>query len=557
MVRPYNNKNCSSAIVQILENHGVTHVFGVPGAKIDSLFIALNHSKIKLITCRHEQNAAFMAAAFGRLTGKIGVCIATSGPGVANLTTGLATATSEGDPVLAIGGEVPLDERIKKTHQSLDAVGLMKAVTKYSEEVVSANQLGEIIGNAIRRAESDRPGAAFVSLPQDIGLSDFEGDVMTHWGKKSSRGPGSQQAIIEATRALEASKRPIVMMGMQSSSQEFAQPLVQFLKKTGIPYISTFQGAGAWVKQQSSAIYAGRIGLFRNQPTDKLLDQADLVITLGYNPIEYDPSIWNANNKRPIICIDSIQADQDNDFIPTAELIGDIGASLMLLGDAAKVHLDKEYINTAKHAFQEVQATIAEGKDMDEFPVQPLRLIHELQKQMTTDTHVALDVGSNYIWTNRYCVTDNARQVLVSNGQQTLGVSVPWAISLSLLYPDERVLSISGDGGFLFSSMELETAVRIGAKFVHVIWDSCSYDMVAFQEQAHYGESAGVKLGSYDVVKMAESFGCKGYSIKSADELPHVFQEAFKSEVPVLIHVLVDYSLNARLMEDVLQSYIH
>lgn len=557
MVQPYNAKNCASALVKILENHGVTHVFGVPGAKIDSVFVALKHSKIKLILCRHEQNAAFMAAAFGRLTGTIGVCIATSGPGVTNLTTGLATATSEGDPVLAIGGEVPLDERLKKTHQSLNAVDLMKAVTKYSEEVVTSNQLAEIVGNAIRVAESDRPGAVFVSLPKDIGLSNFDGDATANWGKKSPQGPGSDLAIADAVQALHASKRPIVILGMQSSSEACSQSLIQFLKKTQIPYISTFQGAGAWVEKQGASIYGGRIGLFRNQPTDKLLDQADLVITVGYDPIEYDPAIWNANNKRPIICVDTIRADQDNDFLPRAELLGDIGHSLMLLSDAVNINIAPDYIQVAQQAFQEVQSTIAEGKTMDNFPIQPLRLVHELQKHMTNDTHVALDVGSNYIWTNRYCVTHHARQVLVSNGQQTLGVSVPWAIALSLLYPEQRVLSVSGDGGFLFSSMELETAVRVGAKFVHVIWDSHSYDMVAFQEMAHYGECAGVELGSYDVVKMAESFGCKGYSIKSADELPHVFDEAFKAEVPVLIHVPVDYSLNERLMEDIHQSFIN
>ncbi|MDF1827770.1 MAG: acetolactate synthase AlsS [Legionellaceae bacterium] len=557
MVQPYNAKNCAAAIVKILENHGVTHVFGVPGAKIDSLFIALKHSNIKLVLCRHEQNAAFMAAAFGRLTGTIGVCLATSGPGITNLTTGLATATSEGDPVLAIGGEVPLDERLKKTHQSLDAVDLMKAVTKYSAEVVTAHQLGEIIGNAIRVAESGRPGAVFVSLPKDIGLSDFDGDATASWGKKLLQGPGNPTAMAEAAEALHASKRPIVILGMQSSSNTCSEALIEFLKKTQIPYISTFQGAGAWVEKQGASIYGGRIGLFRNQPTDKLLDQADLVITIGYDPIEYDPALWNANNTRPIICIDTIRADQDNSFIPTAELIGDLGHVLMQLSDAVRLSLAPDYIETAKHAFREVQSTMDEGKAMDGFPVQPLRLVHELQKHMTDDTHVALDVGSNYIWTNRYCVTHHARQVLVSNGQQTLGVSVPWAIALSLLYPEQRVLSVSGDGGFLFSSMELETAVRVGAKFVHVIWDSCSYDMVAFQEMAHYGESAGVKLGSYDVVNMAESFGCKGYSIKSADELPHVFEEAFKAEVPVLIHVPVDYSLNERLMEDIHQSFIN
>ena len=214
--------------------------------------------------------------------------------------------------------------------------------------------------------------------------------------------------------------------------------------------------------------------MFRNQPADKLLDQADAVITIGYDPIEYGPSIWNTGNKRPIVCVDSIPADQDNALIPVAEAVGDIGASLNALASKINVNISPDYLATAKKSIQEVQSTIAEGKEMNAFPVQPLRLIYELQKQMTPTTHVALDVGSNYIWTNRYCVADYGRQVLVSNGQQTLGVALPWAIALSLLHPGERVLSSSGDGGLLFTATELETAVRIGAKFVHVVWDSHS-----------------------------------------------------------------------------------
>lgn len=557
MSEPNNLKNCANAIVKILENHGVTHVFGVPGAKIDSLFIALKHSKIELVLCRHEQNAAFMAAAFGRVTGKIGVCLATSGPGVTNLTTGLATATSEGDAVLAIGGEVTINERLKKAHQSLDATNLMKAATKYSSEVVSADQVGEVFGNAIRIAESGRPGAVFISLPKDVGLADYPGNANAPWGKKLARGAGAESEMTAIAAVLNASKRPVAILGMQSSTSETADALVNFFKKSRIPYISTFQGAGAWVERAGGSTYAGRIGLFRNQPADKLLDQADAVITIGYDPIEYGPSIWNTGNKRPVVCVDSIPADQDNAFIPVAELVGDIGASLNALASKLNVNIDPEYLAMAKKSMLEVQHTIAEGKEMNAFPVQPLRLIYELQKQMTPTTHVALDVGSNYIWTNRYCVADYARQVLVSNGQQTLGVALPWAIALSLLYPNERVLSSSGDGGLLFTATELETAVRIGAKFVHVVWDSHSYDMVDFQEVAHYGENAGVELGNYDVVKFAESFGCKGYSIKSPDELPQVFDEAFKSDVPVLIHVSVDYSMNMRLMQDVVQDYLN
>ena len=556
-IQPNNIKNCANAIVKILENHGVTHVFGIPGAKIDSLFVALKHSKIKLILCQHEQNAAFMAAAFGRLTGKIGVCIATSGPGVTNLTTGLATATSEGDPVLAIGGEVPVNERLKKTHQSLDSTSLMREATKYSAEVVSADQLGEVMGNAIRIAESGRPGAVFLSLPKDVGLADYPGDTNASWGKTLPMGAAAQSTVNEAVNILKASKRPIAILGMQSSGDSSSEALINFFKKSGISYVSTFQGAGAWVASSSGTTYAGRIGLFRNQPADKLLDQADVVLTIGYDPIEYDPSIWNTDLNRPVICLDSIPAYQDNAFLPQTELIGDIGESLNALTAAVTTQIDPAFILAAKAAVKEIQDTLQEGQSMNQFPVEPLRLVHELQKQMTVDTHVALDVGSNYIWTNRYCAADHARQVLVSNGQQTLGVSIPWAIAMSLLYPGERILSTSGDGGFLFTATELATAVRVGAKFVHVIWDSGSFDMVAFQEQAHYGETAGIKLGSYDPVKFAESFGCKGYSVKSADELPAIFEQAFKSEVPVLIHVPVDYSHNERLMQNVVQSFLN
>jgi acetolactate synthase-1/2/3 large subunit len=556
-IEPNNPKNCANAIVKILENHGVTHVFGIPGAKIDSLFIALKHSKIRLILCQHEQNAAFMAAAFGRLTGKVGVCIATSGPGVTNLTTGLATATSEGDPVLAIGGEVPVDERLKKTHQSLDSTALMKAATKLSVEIVTPNQVGEVLGNAIRVAESGRPGAVFLSLPKDVGLADYPGDMDANWGRRLPMGSAAKSAIDDALDILKSSKRPIAILGMQASGEESSEALINFFKKSGIPYVSTFQGAGSWVGAASGATYVGRIGLFRNQPADNLLDQADAILTIGYDPIEYDPSIWNTNLNRPVICLDSIPAYQDNAFLPNAELIGDIGESLNSLSAQVLTQIDPEFIAAAKAAVKEVQNTLDEGKSMNKFPVEPLRLVYELQKQMTPNTHVALDVGSNYIWTNRYCAADHSRQVLVSNGQQTLGVALPWAIAMSLLYPNDRILSSSGDGGFLFTGTELATAVRVGAKFVHVIWDSGSFDMVAFQEQAHYGETAGIKLGSYDPVKFAESFGCKGFSVKSADELPGVFEEAFKSEVPVLIHVPVDYSLNERLMQNVIQSFIN
>ncbi len=550
--------NCSQAIVKILENLGVTHVFGVPGAKIDSLFIALNHSKIKLVLVRHEQNAAFMAAAFGRLTGKIGVCIATSGPGVTNLVTGLSTATSEGDPVLAIGGEVQVNERLKKAHQSLDSVTLMKAVTKYSAEVVTPDQLAEIIGNAIRAAEGGRQGAAFVSLPKDVGLAPFPGTVDTHWGKVVRQGPAAAVEIDAAAKMINNSSRPMILFGMDASKPSYATGIKDFLNKSGIPYTSTFQGPGKWAQPNEQALFAGRVGLFCNQPADKLMEQSDCIIAIGYDAIEFEPALWNKNNSRNLIVIDMILSSQDNAFLPNVELIGDIATTLEILVDKLSCKISKDFLKETADAFKENIGVIKEGQSFEGAPVHPLRIIHELRQIITKDTHIALDIGSNYIWMSRYYGAEYARQVLVSNGQQTLGVALPWAIATCLLYPESRVISVSGDGGFLFSSMELETAKRLGVKFIHLIWDSQSYDMVSFQEYAHYeGETAGVELGSYNVEQYAASFGCKGYNIKDSSELAAVFQEAIKSEVPVLINIPVDYSHNIKLMQNVIQSFIN
>lgn len=550
--------NCSEAIVKILEHLGVTHVFGVPGAKIDSLFIALNHSNIKLVLVRHEQNAAFMAAAFGRMTGKIGVCIATSGPGVTNLVTGLATATSEGDPVLAIGGEVSVNERLKKAHQSLDSVTLMKAVTKYSAEVVTPDQLGEIMGNAIRAAESGRQGAAFISLPKDVGLAPFTGTMDKRWGKKVPQGPANLAALDAAAVMINASRRPMILFGMDASKPAYATAIKNFLDKTGIPYTSTFQGPGKWAKPQGQDSFAGRVGLFCNQPADKLLEQSDCIIAIGYDAIEFEPSLWNKNNARNLIVLDVIPCAQDNAFLPTMELVGDIASSMELLLTKLFCNIASDFLDDTAAAFKENETVSNEGSHLQATPVHPLRIIHELRQIITKDTHIALDIGSNYIWMSRYYGAEYARQVLVSNGQQTLGVALPWAIASCLLHPNSRVISISGDGGFLFSSMELETAKRLGVKFIHLIWDSRSYDMVSFQESAHYqGETAGVALGEYDIEHYAASFGCKGYTIKDAADLAGVLQEAVKAEVPVLINIPVDYSQNMKLMQNVIQSFLN
>ncbi len=544
--------SCAQVLVRLLENLGVTHAFGIPGAKIDSVFEAVSASKkIELILCRHEQNAAFMAAAMGRMTGRAAVVLATSGPGVGNLVTGLATATSEGDPVLAIGGEVPLDERVKSTHQSLDSVALLRPVTKYASEITTTEQLGELLGEALRAAESGRPGAAFLSLPRDVGLAPYEGDPDQLFGRSIAAGPGASSEIQRAADILNASHKPALLLGMQASDPRIVRSMLEFVTSSGIPYVSTFQGPGAWVGESCESLFAGRIGLFKNQPGDVLLAESDCVVAIGYEHLEYDPGIWNAGLSHPIVAIDAIPARQDRDFLPSAEIVGDIGASLDSLRELLKPAIDPGYLALVGKERAEIDSLVAGGAAHAGCPVHPLRIVHELTKVVTPDTTVALDVGSHYIWMNRYFAAAGPRQVLVSNGQQTLGVALPWAIAANLARPGRPVISVSGDGGFMFSSTELETAVRLGAKFVHLVWDSGSYDMVAFQEQAHYGRTAGVQLGHVDIAKFAEAFGARGVNVTDASQIAGALQEGLASPVPFFISIPVDYSHNLQLMEQV------
>lgn len=542
----------------MLENLGVTHVFGIPGAKIDALFIALLDSKIELVVCRHEQNAAFMAATMGRITGRVGVCIVTSGPGVSNLATGLITATSEGSPVLAIGGEVPLQDRLKQTHQSLDGVNVLKPVTKYAAEVVAANELGDVVGNAVRAAESGRPGAVFISLPKDISLAPFEGDVSPKLGTPLRPGPGAILEVEKAAELINQAKRPAVLLGMQSSDPRYAASVRNFISSSGLSYVSTFQGAGTWASADGEATFGGRVGIFSNQPGDRLLQESDCVITVGYSPIEYDAVLWNTSRTGSLIAIDVIASDQDRCFLPDAEIVGDIAASLDVLGPLLKAQTESAFSEKLKAARKEIDDIAATGEEKSGFPIHPLRVIHELRKVVTDQTTLSLDIGSMYIWMDRYFPVVFPRQFLVSNGQQTLGVALPSAMAANIARPGKPVISLSGDGGFLFSAMELETAKRIGSRFVHLIWDSSSYDMVAFQEEAHYGgRTAGIQLGRINTVAFAEAFGCKGIQITKAEELGPALCEALESPVPVLINIPIDYSENLALMEDVHESAVH
>ena len=534
-------------LVKSLEAQGVEYVFGIPGAKIDKVFDTLLDSKIKTVVCRHEQNAAFIAGGIGRMTGKAGVALVTSGPGCSNLVTGLATANSEGDPVIAIGGAVATADRLKQIHQSMDTVNLFRPITKFSAEIDSPDSVSEVIANAFRAAESGRPGAAFISVPKDIMTGTAKGDVLTPTAP-GILGPADADGITSAARLINQAKQPILLLGLLASQPYAAQAVRRLLAKTKLPVVCTYQGAGV-VPRELFDRFGGRVGLFHTQPADKLLDAADVVVAVGFNPIEYEPGLWNRYKNRDLIHVDVVPADIDKDYQPQLELTGNIASTI----EALATQLDGRQLPANAALLNEIvrdrtlfaQRAAAENG----VPIHPMRLVHELQALLSDDMTLCLDMGSFHIWLARYLYSFRARQILMTNGQQTLGVGLPWAIAACLVRPNEKVISISGDGGFLFSAMELETAVRLKCNLVHLVWIDGSYDMVAFQEVAKYGRTSGVDFGPVDVVQFAEAFGAKGLRIETPDQISSTIKRALAIEGPVIVGVPVDYRDNHQFME--------
>lgn len=550
------NQYGADLIVDSLINHDVKYVFGIPGAKIDRVFDTLEDKGPELIVARHEQNATFMAQAVGRITGEPGVVIATSGPGISNLATGLVTATDEGDAVLAIGGQVKRGDLLKRAHQSMNNVAMLEPITKYSAEVHDPNTLSETVANAYRLAKSGKPGASFISIPQDVTDSPVSVKAIKPLSAPKL-GSASVLDINYLAQAINNAVLPVLLLGNGASSEGVTAAVRRLLDAVKLPVVETFQGAGIVSRELEDETFFGRVGLFRNQPGDMLLKRADLVIAIGYDPIEYEARNWNAEISARIIVIDVEQAEIDTYFQPERELIGDMAHTLDLLLPAIKGYElpegSKEYLKGLRNNIENV-SDVKFDRDSAHGLVHPLDLIDVLQENTTDDMTVTVDVGSHYIWMARYFKSYEARHLLFSNGMQTLGVALPWAISAALLRPNTKVISVSGDGGFLFSAQELETAVRLHLPIVHIIWNDGKYNMVEFQEEMKYGRSSGVDFGPVDFVKYAESFGAKAYRVDSKDSFEETLKQALidAENGPVLIDVPIDYKDNVTLGETIL-----
>ena len=548
-------------VIDSLRKHGVNLVFGIPGAKIDRLFEGLDgqdsEDAPKLIVTRHEQNAAFMAQAYGRLTGKTGVAITTSGPGVGNLATGIMTANAEGDPMLAIGGQVQRKDLHRATHQSTPSTEIMAPITQYSAEIQDPNNISEIMANAFEASQDARKGAAFVSLPQDVDDAEVTEKPLPIY-ETPKMGPADPNDLQKLVELIKNSKMPVILVGQRGADEEITTAIRKLLSDYSLPVVETYQAAGVVSRDLEQQSYFGRIGLFRNQVGDQLLQQSDLVIAVGYDPIEYEPRNWNKEGNLRIVNLDTLPAQIDNHYTPIMQLVGNITTSLteldkLLKGYEYPVAATEQLAKYKQELDQDKKIQVPASNDASH----PLAVVHAIQENVTDDMHVALDVGSHYIWMARHFRCYQPRHLLISNGMQTLGVGLPWAMVAAMLYPEHKSVAVCGDGGFLFSGAELATAVQHHLNVVTIVWnDGGHYDMVKFQEEMKYSQAAGVKFGNVDIVKYAESFGATGLRVNKPADLTKVLSQAFNIDGPVVVDVPVDYSNNKELAANLIDSQL-
>lgn len=551
----------SDVVIDSLRKHGINLVFGIPGAKIDRLFEGLDgqdsEGAPKLIVTRHEQNAAFMAQAYGRLTGKTGVAITTSGPGVGNLATGIMTANAEGDPMLAIGGQVQRKDLHRATHQSTPSTEIMAPITQYSAEIQDPNNISEIMANAFEASQDAHKGAAFVSLPQDVDDAEVTEKPLPIY-ETPKMGPADPNDLQKLVELIKNSKMPVILVGQRGADEEITTALRKLLSDYSLPVVETYQAAGVVSRDLEQQSYFGRIGLFRNQVGDQLLQQSDLVIAVGYDPIEYEPRNWNKEGNLRIVNLDTLPAQIDNHYTPIMQLVGNITTSLteldkLLKGYEYPVAATEQLAKYKQELDQDKKIQVPASNDASH----PLAVVHAIQENVTDDMHVALDVGSHYIWMARHFRCYQPRHLLISNGMQTLGVGLPWAMVAAMLYPEHKSVAVCGDGGFLFSGAELATAVQHHLNVVTIVWnDGGHYDMVRFQEEMKYSQAAGVKFGNVDIVKYAESFGATGLRVNKPADLTKVLSQAFNIDGPVVVDVPVDYSNNKELAANLIDSQL-
>jgi len=532
----------SDLFVEALEKEGVEYLFGIPGEENLDLLESLRDSSIRLILTRHEQAAGFMAATYGRLTGKAGVCLSTLGPGATNFVTAAAYAQLGAMPMMMITGQKPIKHSKQGQFQILDVVDMMRPLTKYTSQIVSGDNIPSRVREAFRLAEEERPGAVHLELPEDIAGEETDARPIP---KSEVRRPvPEEKAICRAVELLEHAHSPLLLVGAGANRKLTSTVLSEFVDKQGIPFITTQMGKG--VINEDHPLFLGNAALSANDFLHRAIDKADLILNVGHDVVE-KPPFFMQEGGLTVIHVNFKTAGVDPVYFPQVELIGDIANSIWELNSRLKPqkNWDFSYFRSVGEAMEN---HVQEGADDDRFPVYPQRLVADVRKVMPDDGIITLDNGIYKIWFARNYKARCPNTVLLDNALATMGAGLPSAIASQIVFPEKKVMAICGDGGFMMNSQEMETAVRLKINITILILNDSSYGMIRWK-QANLGfKDFGLEFGNPDFVKYAESYGAVGYRVKSADDLLPLMQKCLDSDSVDLIDVPVDYSDNDRIL---------
>lgn len=535
--------NTARLLVQCLENEGVEYVFGLPGEENLHMLQALKDSSIQFITTRHEQGAAFMADVYGRLTGKAGVCLSTLGPGATNLMTGVADANLDRAPLVAITGQVGTDRMHIESHQYLDLVAMFSPVTKWNTQIVRPSITPEVVRKAFKLAQTEKPGAVHIDLPENIAAMTVDGHPLRPDAREKVY--ASFNSIERAAAAIREAKNPVILVGNGAIRARASEVLTTFAEQLNIPVVNTFMGKGVIPYQHPLALWA--VGLQQRDYISCGFDNTDLVICVGYDLIEYSPKRWNPTGETPIVHIDMTPAEVDQSYIPLAEVVGDICDSLEEI--AKRVDRTGKPNPYAIGLRAEIQSDYEEYAKDDGFPLKPQKIIYDLRQVMGPEDIVISDVGAHKMWMARHYHCDRPNTCLISNGFAAMGIAIPGAVAAKLVAPTRKVVAVTGDGGFMMNAQELETALRIGTPFVTIIFNDGGYGLIEWKQLNHVGESNFVHFTNPDFVKLAESMGLKGYRVESSLDFIPILKDALAQSVPAVIDCPVDYRENLRFSQ--------
>jgi len=532
----------SDLMVKALENEGVECIFGIPGEENLDFLNSLIGSSIQLVLTRHEQAAGFMAATYGRLTGKPGVCLSTLGPGATNFVTAAAYAQLGAMPMVMLAGQKPIRKSKQGRFQIVDVVDLMRPITKYSEQVVDGGNIPSMVRDAFRIAIEERPGAVYIELPEDIADEQTDASLFDVVGCR--RPHADKLAIDQAVTMIEAAKMPLLLIGAGANRKATSQALKEFVDKTGIYFFNTQLGKG--VIDERHEQFLGTAALSDHDFLHCAIARADLIINVGHDVIEKPPFFMEKGGKK-VIHVNFFAAHLDDVYFPQLNVVGDISSSVQHIGDKININpdLDFSYFVRIK---KEVDSRLTKYFEDDRFPLLPQRLVSILRDQLAQDDIVTLDNGVYKIWFARNYKCYQPNTLLLDNALATMGAGLPSAMATKMLYPDRKVVSVNGDGGFMMNSQELETAVRLNLDLVIIILNDSAYGMIKWKQEGMGFENFGLDYNNPDFVKYAESFGATGHRPESASELQSILGEALSTSGVHVIDLPVDYSLNHSIL---------